>query len=177
MASCSCRDSLAVSLAITEKYFEALTSEHAYRRFRLADKVYSNSLDWSLDDILKFAASRNAIPADEFLMHFSVESLPIQKFKIFMTTKRLVQFAVHCVHMISDATYNLIVGKFPCITIGTTDRDKKFHPFELGICSHESTENFALVFGFVKLSKDNYFSRLQSNYSNSRQFSSNKKCI
>ena len=42
-----------------------------------------------------------------------------------MAKKRLLRNASRASHLISDATYQLILEKNPCITIGTSDRDKR----------------------------------------------------
>jgi hypothetical protein len=36
------------------------------------------------------------------------------------------------------------------MTVGTTDREKKFHPFGLGITDHECDEDFEFVFNTVR---------------------------
>ena len=49
-----------------------------------------------------------------------------------------------------DATYNLIVEEYPTMTVGTTDRDKHYHPFGIGVTSNETEDDFKFIFQSVQ---------------------------
>jgi hypothetical protein len=53
-------------------------------------------------------------------------------------------------HILADATYKLIDEGFPVLTIGTTDRDKHFHPFGLAVCTNEDEHDFFYMFDSLK---------------------------
>lgn len=53
---------------------------------------------------------------------------------------------VHC-----DSTYKLIWQGYPVVQIGTTDAQRKFHPFGLAVCTHETTEDYKFVFRSLKM--------------------------
>ena len=77
----------------------------------------------------------------------------IRMFRLFITTKRLLSFAGLNDHILADATYKLVLEGYPCITVGTTDKQKSFHPFGLAICFNEKDEDFKFVFESISKTK------------------------
>ncbi len=59
------------------------------------------------------------------------------KFRFFVTTKRLLFNATISNKSHADATYKLIWQGFPCLIIGTTDMIRQFHPYGFAVCSNE----------------------------------------
>ncbi len=51
---------------------------------------------------------------------------------------------------LADATYKILVEGFPVLTVGTTDQNRAFHPFGLGIVSHETWEDFKFLFDSIQ---------------------------
>ena len=43
-----------------------------------------------------------------------------------------------------------MIKGFPVLLCGTTDAQKRFHPFSLSICSNETEEDFYFIFNAVK---------------------------
>ncbi|KAF9758301.1 hypothetical protein NGRA_3148 [Nosema granulosis] len=68
------------------------------------------------------------------------------KFRFFVTTKRLLQMASRSKKIHADATYKLVWQGFPVLIIGTTDLDRHFHSFGIAVCSNEKTQDFTFVF-------------------------------
>jgi hypothetical protein len=68
------------------------------------------------------------------------------KFRFFVTTKRLMKMASKSTKIHADATYKLIWQGFPVLIVGTTDLDRHFHPFGIAVCSNEKTQDFLFVF-------------------------------
>jgi hypothetical protein len=140
------------------------------RNANLVEATGSDELRWSIDEIEAYAKTHLAIPDDEddlFCTSYECELRPEQKFRLFLTTKRLLgitlrvnyNFISFCYsnkiifkyylksnHIDADATYNLIEEKFPVLTVGTTDQDLHFHPFGMGISNHEEGEDFCFMF-------------------------------
>ena len=54
-------------------------------------------------------------------------------------------------HLCADATYKLIQHGYPILLVGTTDRDKVFHPFGIAMCSNETDEAFKCIFSQLKI--------------------------
>ena len=52
--------------------------------------------------------------------------------------------------MLADATYKILWRGFPILIIGTTDKDKVFHPYGIAITEGESSEDYAFVFECLK---------------------------
>jgi len=51
---------------------------------------------------------------------------------------------------LADATYKLLWGSFPVLTIGTTDKTKSFHPFGLVVTREEKDVDFQFMFEAVR---------------------------
>ena len=114
----------------------------------------------SLNDLKKWCEQHSEIPDDQnqvFVANFEYESFPDQIFRVFLTTKPLIQFALETNYILSDATYKLTYGGFPALTGGTTDRAKKFHPFGLALCATENRLDFSFFFKSVELTAFNVY--------------------
>ena len=64
------------------------------------DTVGAGSQIWSLQQLAEFAEKRSQIPDDEdqlFVPAWSTTPLPVSKFQIFMTTKRLIKLAKYVI--------------------------------------------------------------------------------
>ncbi|CAF0981240.1 unnamed protein product, partial [Didymodactylos carnosus] len=68
------------------------------------------------------------------------------KFRFFLSTKALLKIASISKNLHADATYKLIWQGFPVLVIGTSDYDRKFHPFGLAICYDEKQSDFEFIF-------------------------------
>jgi hypothetical protein len=49
-------------------------------------------------------------------------------------------------HICDDATYKLLHHGHPILIVGTTDKDKSFHPFGVALCCNEKEEAFKFIF-------------------------------
>ena len=56
----------------------------------------------------------------------------------------------------ADATYKLVNEGYPVLTSGTTDRDRKFHPFGIALSFNEQNDDFKFVFDALKQSNPKY---------------------
>ncbi|RMZ97753.1 hypothetical protein BpHYR1_006011, partial [Brachionus plicatilis] len=107
----------------------------------------------TLQDLKNWCDNRLELPESEdqvFVGKYEIQALPVQTFKIFLTTKRLLSFACINSHILSDATYKLLYGGFPVLTGGTTDKSRKLHPFGLALCKTEQEDDFAFYFKALK---------------------------
>jgi hypothetical protein len=50
----------------------------------------------------------------------------------------------------ADATYKINLNRYPLIIVGTSDRDRCFHPSGVALCSGEQHSDYAFVFNAVK---------------------------
>jgi hypothetical protein len=71
-------------------------------------------------------------------------------FYIFFTTKRLLENTMKSKHICADATYKLLHHGHPILIVGTTDKDKSFHPFGVALCCNEKEEAFKFIFQSIK---------------------------
>jgi hypothetical protein len=55
------------------------------------------------------------------------------KFRFLLPTKRLLKIVSTSTRLYADATYKLIWQGFPALIVGTTDYDRKLHPFRLAV--------------------------------------------
>ncbi|CAF4368506.1 unnamed protein product [Rotaria sp. Silwood2] len=72
------------------------------------------------------------------------------KFRFFVTTKRLLFNASISNKIHVDTTYKLIWQGFPCFIIGTTDMIRQFHPFGFAVCSNEKQNDFEFIFNCLR---------------------------
>ncbi|CAF2936935.1 unnamed protein product, partial [Rotaria sp. Silwood2] len=79
------------------------------------------------------------------------EDVDGNKFRVFLSSVRLLNIASISSHIHADAAYKLIWQVFPVLITGTTDLKKVFHPFGLAICSNEKTEDFEFIFNSIQI--------------------------
>ena len=72
-------------------------------------------------------------------------------FRFFLTTKRLMQLSSESTKLHADATYKLVWQGYPFLIPGTTDGNRKFHPFGLAVCTNERQEDFEFIFESIKV--------------------------
>jgi len=70
----------------------------------------------------------------------------VSQFRVFISTKRLLKVALHSKIVHADATYKLVWEGMPVLIIGTSDMDRHFHTFGIGVCSNEKKDDFAFIF-------------------------------
>ncbi|CAF4975592.1 unnamed protein product, partial [Rotaria socialis] len=73
------------------------------------------------------------------------------KFRVFISSVCLLNIASISSHINADATYKLVWQGFLVLIVGTTDLNKKFHPFGLAICSNEKTKDFEFIFNGIQI--------------------------
>ncbi|CAF3380895.1 unnamed protein product [Rotaria sp. Silwood2] len=72
------------------------------------------------------------------------------KFRFFLTTKRLLSIANKSNKIHADATYKLIWQGFPVLIVGTSDLDRKFHSIGLSVCTEEKQKDFEFIFKAIR---------------------------
>jgi len=109
----------------------------------------------SLGELEQWCIDHSTLPDDEdkaFVPNFYInyadddEDEDEKEFRIFVTTKRLLRIAKKSSKIHADATYKLVWEGMPVLMIGTTDMDRHFHPFGIGVCTNERTADFAFIF-------------------------------
>ena len=68
------------------------------------------------------------------------------KFRLLLSSKRLLQIASISTKLHTDAIYKLNWQDFPALLSGTSDLDRKFHPCGLAVCSDEKESDFTFIF-------------------------------
>lgn len=140
----------------------------------LKKKKYGSNII-SMGELEKWCNDNENVPIDEnkaFVVSYEiiynneeyeddeeVEENEGNKFRIFISSLRLLNITSQASHINADATYKLIWQGFPVLIVGTTDLNKSFHPFGLAICSEEKEKDFAFIFngiqiGMQKINKD-----------------------
>jgi len=86
---------------------------------------------------------------DHFIDPLTINhSIPI--FRIFVSTRRLLSYAILSDMWQVDATYKLNWQGYPLFPIGVTDMSKQFHPIGWALTSYETTEDFEFVLRALK---------------------------
>ncbi len=95
----------------------------------------------SIEAIIKWVEHHQQDPDDldkVFVAGFDYKTKPTITFRVFLTTKRLLQFIPILKHLLADATYKLLVEGIPVLTYGVTDQTKKIHLLGLVISTNET---------------------------------------
>ncbi|CAF0964252.1 unnamed protein product [Adineta steineri] len=109
-------------------------------------------MDVPLNENESFVVSYQIIYADEDTEDIEDnDDFNENKFRIFISSVRLLTIASISSHICADATYKLIWQGYPVLIIGTTDLNKVFHPFGLAICTNEKTKDFEFIFRSVQI--------------------------
>ena len=72
------------------------------------------------------------------------------KFRFFVSTKRLLRIASTSKRIYANTTYKLMWQRFPVLITGTTDSDRQFHSSGIAICSGEKSKDFTFVFRILQ---------------------------
>ncbi|XP_035711288.1 uncharacterized protein LOC118436791 [Folsomia candida] len=72
-------------------------------------------------------------------------------FRIYITTRRLLQIAELSTAVHSDATYKLCWQGYPVILTGVSDQDRTFHPTGMAVTSAETSADFKFIFESLKM--------------------------
>ncbi|XP_055307394.1 uncharacterized protein LOC129571604 [Sitodiplosis mosellana] len=84
-------------------------------------------------------------------MHIDDENNEKSTFRFLVSTKLLLKSAVSVEKVHTDATYKIVWQGFPILLIGTTDSNRKFHPFGVCVSTNERSEDFEFVFQSMKV--------------------------
>ncbi|RNA06891.1 hypothetical protein BpHYR1_032210 [Brachionus plicatilis] len=120
------------------------------KNIRKAKKVSNQP---TMNDLKEWCDQYNEIPEHDdqvFGAEYEYQAFPEQKFRVLLTTKRLIRNTLDTKYILSDAIYKLFYGGFPALTGGTIDKNKNFHPFGLALCSSENNFDFAFFFRALK---------------------------
>lgn len=105
----------------------------------------------------KWLTESSAVPTSDdepFIVAHEVnvdeENIENSTFRFFVSTKLLLRNAINVSKFHTDATYKLVWQGFPVIVVGTTDSDRKFHPFGASVSTNEKAADFSFIFRVIK---------------------------
>ena len=108
----------------------------------------------SMGELKEWCQSRSQVPANNdepFIMSYEFGDDSNQYIRFFITTTRLLQIALASSVIHADATYKLNWQGYPVLIIGTTDADRKFHPFGLAVCNSEKRDDYIFYLKALKM--------------------------
>lgn len=113
------------------------------------------------DEADDFGALQNIIqrdskvPENEITPYFSASMLNPQgeKFRFFLTSKKLMENYKYFEHLQTDATYKINYQGYPLLVVGSEDKNNKFHLFGLALCTSETAEDYGWVFQALEADK------------------------
>lgn len=94
-----------------------------------SQKLHYGSLEKWLKESSDFPLSDEQPFVISYVVNVNDNSPEESKIRFVVSTKRLLRNAIGCHHVHADATYKLVWQGFPVLVLGTTDNDRKFHPF------------------------------------------------
>jgi hypothetical protein len=107
----------------------------------------------SLGELNQWLEIHSDIPEDDnkaFIVSYEISFEDTEYFRYFISSKTMLKMALNADHIHADATYKLVWQGFPVLVIGTTDRNRQFHCFGVGVCTDEKTEDFKFIFNSLK---------------------------
>ncbi len=99
----------------------------------------------NIEAIIKWVENHKEDPDDldkVFVAGFEYQIRPTIKFRIFLTTNRLLKYLPILKHLLADATCKLILEGIPVLTFAITDKMKKIHLIGLVIYTNETWVSF-----------------------------------
>lgn len=108
----------------------------------------------SLSDFDGWCKSHTGIPEndnDSFVLNHEViyknEGLgTAPQFRVFITTKKLLNNARNTNFICADATYKIVWEGYPALVLGTTNINRQFALIGIGLCSGEAENDFHFMF-------------------------------
>lgn len=117
------------------------------------------------EDLRMFLIRYSRIPDDihePFVIDYELNPLGLPLFfRMVLSTKYLLNFAASANIIHASAHYRLTWQGFPVVVVGTSDRDKQFHPICLFVTSneYETKEDYKLIFGCLRQKIPYYFGK------------------
>ena len=81
-------------------------------------------------------------------------SLSDNRFRFYLTTRRLIEFSSNIRILNSDGTYKLLWIGDPVLYVGITDMDRHFYGIGLACCSREANKDYKLTFDCVAIGRE-----------------------
>lgn len=131
----------------TKRQVEAIIENHKLQKY--------GKPTTTMREILAFVEVNNQIPEEldkAFIVSFqrSPPEANEKWFRMFVSTKRLLQFSVNAKIMNADGTFKVTAENWPLIVIGTTDKAQRFHLIGLMLCRNEAEEDYKFAFDAIK---------------------------
>ena len=76
------------------------------------------------------------------------------RFRFYLTTRRLIEFSSNIRILNSDGTYKMLWICGPVLYVGITDMDIHFDVIGLACCSREATKHYKFTFDYVAIGRE-----------------------
>ena len=107
----------------------------------------------SATEINQWCEARNKLPAnidEPFVLNYYVHAESVdpdeQDIKVVMSTLRLLGNLQKSMMVQCDGTFKVVWQGYPLVLVGTSDQDRKFHPYAVAVCKGEGTDDFSFIF-------------------------------
>ena len=74
-------------------------------------------------------------------------------FRIFITTRRLIELSTKFSILQTDGTYKLLWQGFPVLLLGSSDANRVFHTVGVSVVSRERTNDYAFLFESIQIAR------------------------
>jgi len=105
-----------------------------------------------LGELSEFCEKNSKVPGDPDIPYVVGKLIDFDQktFRFFVSTPRLMSLLNFSESLQADATYKLLWEGFPVLVVGTSDKNRHFHPFGMAVCSSEAQEDFQTIFNILK---------------------------
>lgn len=111
-----------------------------------SQKLHYGSLQKWLNENSELPISDDQPFVVDHIVNVNDDDIEKSFFRFFVSTKRLLQNAIGVKKVHTEGTYKLIWQGFPILLLGTTDNNRKFHPFGASVTTNECREDFEFMF-------------------------------
>lgn len=136
--------------------FETPTEEEVLDYISYINKKQIKRHVFDPEDLRMFLIRYSKIPDDNhepFVIDYELNPVGMPLFfRMVLSTKHLLNMAAPAKIIHASAHYRLTWQGYPVIVVGTSDKDKKFHPICLFVTSNENEtkEDYKLIFGCLR---------------------------
>lgn len=144
----------AIMLRLAQKELKVPSENQINYQLRKLRIAKFGRYELELSDVISWAKSHEAVPDDDnspFVLSYDYDAEKVDaSFRLFVTTKALLGLALKTDIIHADGTYKLIWQGYPVLMVGTSDCDRKYHPFGLIVSTNETAQDYEFVFQSLK---------------------------
>jgi hypothetical protein len=138
---------------VMEKDLPQITIKQMYNLIARIKKKELGQSNCTIGEFIGWCEERSGVPEEDdkvFCVNYEYAideaTNELLFFRSFLSTKRLLSYTKYNDWCASDGTHKVNYQNFPAIVIGTTDMNKRFHPFGIGLVYGETSDDYEFCY-------------------------------